>query len=242
MNDSADTNTSPGDNTTLTEVLALYAAGGFPGVFSVTEDGLVECGTCGVKAHADAVPMHSLRRLEGASDPDDMLAVVAVTCPSAAVGEPSPPCSVLWHPPRRQRYCRLFVIAVTTTWHHRTRPPTRQQIARLVDYRSGLTTHDGDSNRNRRDVNEATTPWPARLPTSLTLQDTWDEPPSVNDVDPVALTIATLKLGDSHCANRHGEAKKNTAGQCEHALIDEHRLNDCEAQDHSEHHEEDNKQ
>jgi hypothetical protein len=68
------------------------------------------------------------------------------------------------------------------------------------------------------------------------------EPPSVNDVDPVALTIATLKLSDSHCANRHGEAKKDTAGQGEHALIDEHRLNDCEAQDHSEHHEEDNKQ
>ncbi len=82
MNDVADSNTSPGDNTTLTEVLALYSAGGFPDVFSITEDGLVECGTCEVKSEADAVPMHSLRRLEGASDPDDMLAVVAVTCPS----------------------------------------------------------------------------------------------------------------------------------------------------------------
>jgi hypothetical protein len=85
MNDSPDITSSPGDNTTLTEVLALYEAGGFSGVFSVTEDGLVECGTCGVKSLPETVPMHSLRRLEGASDPDDMLAVVAVTCPSCEV-------------------------------------------------------------------------------------------------------------------------------------------------------------
>ena len=33
---------------------------------------------------ADAVAMSSLRRLEGASDPSDMLAVVAITCPACA--------------------------------------------------------------------------------------------------------------------------------------------------------------
>jgi hypothetical protein len=73
---------SPDDHTTLMEVLALYSSGGFAGIFSVTPDGLVECGTCGVESVAGEVSMHSLRRLEGASDPDDMLAVAAVTCPS----------------------------------------------------------------------------------------------------------------------------------------------------------------
>jgi hypothetical protein len=72
----------PDDNTTLTEVLALYADGGFTGIFSVSPEGLVECGTCGEESEPAAVPMHSLRRLEGASDPADMLAVAAVTCPS----------------------------------------------------------------------------------------------------------------------------------------------------------------
>lgn len=72
---------SPGDNTTLMEVLDLYSEGGFAGIFSITPDGLVECGTCGVASEATSVPMHSLRRLEGASDPDDMLAVAAVSCP-----------------------------------------------------------------------------------------------------------------------------------------------------------------
>lgn len=30
--------------------------------------------------------MHALHRLEGASDPDDMAVVVAVTCPQCSVG------------------------------------------------------------------------------------------------------------------------------------------------------------
>jgi hypothetical protein len=82
MTNPADNIASPGDNTTLMEVLALYSDGGFVGIFSVTPAGRVECGTCGVESEATQVSMHSLRRLEGASDPDDMLAVAAVSCPS----------------------------------------------------------------------------------------------------------------------------------------------------------------
>ncbi len=82
MTNSVDNFSPPSDNTTLMEVLALYSAGGFAGIFSITPDGLVECGTCGVQWEAAQVSMHSLRRLEGASDPDDMLAVAAVSCPS----------------------------------------------------------------------------------------------------------------------------------------------------------------
>jgi len=66
---------------TLTEVLEGYAAGGFTGGFSVADTTALECLTCGEQSPAGDVPMSSLRRLEGASDPDDMVAVVALTCP-----------------------------------------------------------------------------------------------------------------------------------------------------------------
>jgi hypothetical protein len=72
---------APDDNTTLTEVLDLYSTGGFAGYFGVTDDGLVECHSCGTISPPSSVKMHSLRRLEGASDPDDMLAVAAISCP-----------------------------------------------------------------------------------------------------------------------------------------------------------------
>lgn len=72
----------PDDNTTLTEVLDLYSVGGYAGLFGVSLDGRVDCGTCDAISDANDVTMHSMRRLEGASDPDDMLAVAAVTCPA----------------------------------------------------------------------------------------------------------------------------------------------------------------
>lgn len=71
---------APGDNTTLTEVLAQYAEQGYAGNITVTEDGMVRCPSCRTEAEPGDVAFDSLRRLEGASDPDDMLAVLAVTC------------------------------------------------------------------------------------------------------------------------------------------------------------------
>jgi hypothetical protein len=45
----------------------------------------VRCFSCDTEfAPADAA-VETLRRLEGASDPDDMLAVLPVTCPSCSV-------------------------------------------------------------------------------------------------------------------------------------------------------------
>ena len=71
----------PGD-VPLVDVLEAYAQGGFDSSFVVTDDSRLECVECGtVSAPAD-VSMGSLRRLEGASDPDDMVAVVALTCPA----------------------------------------------------------------------------------------------------------------------------------------------------------------
>ncbi len=72
----------PSDNTTLTEVLAGYEASGFDAPLTVVEGGSIECNSCGFTVAAKEYTMHSVRRLEGASDPDDMVAAVAVTCPS----------------------------------------------------------------------------------------------------------------------------------------------------------------
>ena len=71
-----------GAETSLVEILSSYAAAGFTTDMFVTEDGFLECGRCGAVTAADQVDVHSIRRLEGASDPADMSAVRAVVCPS----------------------------------------------------------------------------------------------------------------------------------------------------------------
>ena len=75
-------NYPPSDDTTLTDVLEGYAQGGFTSSFVVTDDSELECIECGTVSTPAEVSMSSLRRLEGASDPADMVAVVAVTCPA----------------------------------------------------------------------------------------------------------------------------------------------------------------
>ena len=73
---------APSDHTTLTEVLGQFAAGGFVGDFQVAGGGTtVRCLTCDEESSASEIPQHTIRRLEGASDPADMAAVVALTCP-----------------------------------------------------------------------------------------------------------------------------------------------------------------
>jgi DNA-directed RNA polymerase subunit RPC12/RpoP len=72
---------APSDEDTLTDVLAHYASEGFDANFSITEDGLVRCPKCRHEMEPDQLILHGLRRLEGASDPDDMLAVLVIECP-----------------------------------------------------------------------------------------------------------------------------------------------------------------
>lgn len=72
---------SPSDNTTLTAVLASYAAAGFDGGFRVADD-TIWCQSCEAACSPSELEISSLRRLEGASDPSDMSAVLALTCPS----------------------------------------------------------------------------------------------------------------------------------------------------------------
>ena len=71
-----------GHEPTMVDVLKAYAQGGFGSSFVVSDDSHVECVECGVVSLPASVSMSSLRRLEGASDPDDMVAVVAVSCPA----------------------------------------------------------------------------------------------------------------------------------------------------------------
>ena len=76
---------APSDNTTLLEVLARYETAGFIGQFGAGDGGAVHCYACGTDHPARGVELVSLRRLEGASDPDDMLAVVALRCPRCGI-------------------------------------------------------------------------------------------------------------------------------------------------------------
>jgi hypothetical protein len=70
----------PGDRDTLTAVLAGLAEQGWTGNVTVTEEGRVRCPGCRHEADPAEIQVDSLRRMEGTSDPDDMLAVIAVTC------------------------------------------------------------------------------------------------------------------------------------------------------------------
>lgn len=82
----------PSDRTTLTAVVDAYRAAGFAGDFAVEEVGrpdgtfqaVVRCARCASSLDPQRITMHSIRRLEGASDPADMVAVIAATCPVCA--------------------------------------------------------------------------------------------------------------------------------------------------------------
>lgn len=56
------------------------------GQFSAVEGALVHCFTCGRDFPAAGIDASSSRRLEGVSDPADMLLVVGVTCPHCGTG------------------------------------------------------------------------------------------------------------------------------------------------------------
>jgi hypothetical protein len=70
-----------GADETILDVLGELESQGFAGQFMPSEGGQVECLTCHRLAPADETVFRHLRRLEGASDPSDMLAVVGLACP-----------------------------------------------------------------------------------------------------------------------------------------------------------------
>jgi hypothetical protein len=65
---------------TLVEVLNDLTRQGYTTEFSVDADGSLCCRVCGICAAPGTADVQSFRRLEGASDPGDMAAVLAVRC------------------------------------------------------------------------------------------------------------------------------------------------------------------
>ncbi|MGY6501532.1 MAG: hypothetical protein ACXIVQ_11670 [Acidimicrobiales bacterium] len=71
-------------DTPLLAVLRGFESEGYTGQFDAREGGVIHCFSCG--QDFDAVRCHDgpIRRLEGASDPADMLAVIPVRCPNCS--------------------------------------------------------------------------------------------------------------------------------------------------------------
>ncbi len=65
----------------LDEIVSELEAAGFEGQVGPRPDGRLLCFTCRTESDASAFGVTAMRRTEGVSDPDDMLAVVALTCP-----------------------------------------------------------------------------------------------------------------------------------------------------------------
>ncbi len=73
--------------TTVTAVLERLAAEGFGAPLApADEPGRLHCAACGTTSDAAAFEVVHERRLEGASDPDDMVLVVAARCPACGRG------------------------------------------------------------------------------------------------------------------------------------------------------------
>jgi len=69
-----------GTDRTILEVLGEMETQGFAGQFVPRDGAQVECVACHQLMPADTTVLRRLERLEGASDPDDMVAVVALEC------------------------------------------------------------------------------------------------------------------------------------------------------------------
>src|SRR5262245_15234342 len=69
------------DASTILDVVNSFEAEGFTEQFAARRGGSIECIACHHLIDLAITRVDGFRRLEGASDPDDMLAVVAVACP-----------------------------------------------------------------------------------------------------------------------------------------------------------------
>ena len=68
-------------DTALTTVLHRFDDNGFDGQFRSVAGGAVQCLTCRESTEAAEIPADRVTRLEGASDPADMLVVLPMRCP-----------------------------------------------------------------------------------------------------------------------------------------------------------------
>ena len=71
----------PADSSTLAELLASFEVEGYRTQMVARPEGHVLCTSCHRESEAAEIQVDGFERAEGASDPDDMLAVVALVCP-----------------------------------------------------------------------------------------------------------------------------------------------------------------
>jgi hypothetical protein len=67
---------------TMADALARFEAEGYTAQFGAVEGGLVRCYSCHTNCDPGTMELNEILRIEGASDPDDEVAVMALTCPS----------------------------------------------------------------------------------------------------------------------------------------------------------------
>lgn len=67
---------------TLVEVLRAASEAGFTSQLTPRDDGTVRCDGCGEASPAADLTVERVDRLEGASDPSDMMLVARAICPS----------------------------------------------------------------------------------------------------------------------------------------------------------------
>jgi hypothetical protein len=73
------------DNLTISEVVERFAAEGYDTSLVAVEGGTVREPASGAEADAGELAVHAYRRLEGVSDPADMVLVAAVDFPGGDV-------------------------------------------------------------------------------------------------------------------------------------------------------------
>lgn len=71
---------APSDNTTAVAEIDALREQGYGADFVVGEGGVVRCTQCRHEEQPGDLDVDVFRRLEGASDPDDMSAILAITC------------------------------------------------------------------------------------------------------------------------------------------------------------------
>ena len=64
----------------IADALREFEARGYIGQFVIRSGGLIECSGCGHAQRPKEVPLEAMRRLEGVSDPADMVFVGALHC------------------------------------------------------------------------------------------------------------------------------------------------------------------
>ena len=70
------------DGTTLVEVIRRFESDGYTAQMAAVEGCTIRCFACHTDSPAEDVALDGVRRTEGASDPADMVAVVALRCPA----------------------------------------------------------------------------------------------------------------------------------------------------------------